>query len=115
MFDLTSGGDGAPPPPTNRGGRQGTFSTWSGGGYPPCPPKPDMGHGGWGAHGGGGHPSVPPQVTGLGDLGLSNATVHAFKAVLQGVVDTGVRVYLTYPPPPTIPAGRITSLSLLYL
>ena len=47
-----------------------------------------MGHGGWGAHGGRGYSSGPTPAKGLGDLDLSNTSVHNFAAVMQGVMVT---------------------------
>ena len=44
-----------------------------------------MGHGGWGTQGGDGYPISPPKEMGLGALGLSDAAVYAFIAVLKGV------------------------------
>ena len=51
---------------------------------------------------------------GLGALGLSGATIHAFAATLKGVVATGLVVTL---PSPFLdaPAGKVATLLLLHI
>ena len=57
---------------------------------------------------------VPPLATGLMSLGISYSALHAFAAVLQGVVISGVSV--TVPSPsPSIITVKVTTLSLLHL
>ena len=56
----------------------------------------------------------PPLETGLADLGLSNAAIHAFAAELQVVVAAGVGVTLPSPSP-TAPTGKVATLSLHHL
>ena len=73
-----------------------------------------MGPVGWGAQGGGWYPSGPPPLVGLGSQGLSDATIYAFTAALQGVVAEGVTAalpshYLA------APAGMDATLLLLHL
>ena len=69
-----------------------------------------MGTVGWGALVGGGYPIGPPTATGLGDLGLLDATFHAFTTALQGVVMAGVIV--APPSSPDAPAGRVRKILL---
>ena len=75
-----------------------------------------MGHGGWGAHWGGGYSSGPPPAAGLGPLGLSDASVHDYESMLQGVVEAGVEADLPshYPANPA-GGGGVTTLLLLHL
>ena len=61
------------------------------------PPAPDMGPVRWGSPVGGGYHRKSPPVTGMGALGLSDSTIHAFSAALQGEVATGVVASLTPP------------------
>ena len=60
-------------------------------------PEPAMGHVRWGALVGRGYPSGPPQTMGLGDLVLSDPTIHDFAAALQVVVVEGVVASLPSP------------------
>ena len=68
-------------------------------------PPPAMGPVKWGAPMGRGYPSGPPPETGLGELGLSDPTFHAFAAMLAAL------------PPPSLAAtmGTVSTLSLLHL
>ena len=53
-------------------------------------------------------------ATGLADLDLSNSSLHAFTAALQGVAVAGVSA--TVPSPaPSAPTGKVATLSLLYI
>ena len=54
-------------------------------------------------------------MTEMGALGLYNISVHSFAAKLKGVVTMGVVAALTAHPSPSMPAGRVRTLSLLHL
>ena len=47
-------------------------------------------------------------------LGLSDDTVHAFAAALQGMVTAGVGEALPYPSP-SAPSGRVAKILLFHL
>ena len=49
-----------------------------------------MGKGGWGTQGGIGYLTEPPPAPGLTALGISDAAIHAFTSLFQGVAETGV-------------------------
>ena len=85
-------------------------------GLPPPPPPPMQGFlpGGWVPPGEGGQQVRPPPATGLAALGLSDSSLHAFLAALQGVVAAGVSAALPYPVT-SIPMGKFATLSLLHL
>ena len=68
----------------------------------------------WGSLVGVGYPSGPPPATGMGNLVLSDATIHTFSAALQRFMTEEVLVALT-PPSPSAPAGKFTTLLLLNL
>ena len=61
---------------------------------PPPPPTQDFPPGGWVPPGEGGHQVHPPLATGLAARGLSDSSIHAFAAALQGVVAAGVSAAL---------------------
>ena len=52
-------------------------------------------------------------MPGLGDLGIFDAAIHAFTAVLQGVVAAVVGVSLPYPSPIS-PEGRVVAILILH-
>ena len=80
----------------------------------PTPPTPSMIHGWWVTQGGRYYSSGPPLSMGMGDLGLSNTSIHVFTDALQGVVAAGEEAALPSPYP-YIPEGRVATLSLLRL
>ena len=51
---------------------------------------------------------------GLAALGLSESTIHAFAAALQGVGTAGVSAAVPYPAP-SAPTGKVVKLSLQHL
>ena len=57
---------------------------------------------------------VPPPEIGLAELGLSDATLHAFAAALQRVVTVGVGA--PFPSPsPEASTGKVLTIPLLHL
>ena len=85
-------------------------------GPPPPPPPPTQGNPpvGGSNRGEGGQQVRPPPATGLTAHGLSDSTLHAFKASLQVMVADGVSAE-TPSPALSAPTGKVATMSLLHL